>query len=66
MSSNSNKSTPRARKLIALLTDDEWRALRVEAARNDTTIQAYVTNVLLRELSRTAAPKPRQIRNASA
>jgi hypothetical protein len=66
MSSNSNKSTPKARKLIALLTDDEWRALRVEAARNDTTIQAYVTNVLLRDLSRTAAPEPRQIRSASA
>jgi hypothetical protein len=66
MSSNLYKSTPRARKLIALLTDDEWRALRVEAARNDTTIQAYVTNVLLRDLSRKAAPPPRQIRDASA
>jgi hypothetical protein len=41
---------PTPRKVLALLTDDEWRALRVRAAEQDTTIQAYVTQTLLREL----------------
>jgi hypothetical protein len=47
---STTKDKPRARKLLALLTDDEWRQVRVAAAESDTTIQGYVTNLLLREL----------------
>jgi hypothetical protein len=48
--------TPRPRKVLALLTDDEWRALRVRAAEEDTTIQAFVTQALLRELKAKSKP----------
>lgn len=44
------KDTPLPRKMLALLTDDEWRALRVAAAERDTTIQGYVTTIILRAL----------------
>jgi hypothetical protein len=42
--------TPSPRKVIALLTDAEWRAVRMAAAANDTSIQGYVTTVLLAKL----------------
>ncbi len=41
---------PTARKVMVLLTDAEWRAVRIAAAANDTSIQGYVTNVVLAKL----------------
>lgn len=35
---------------MILVTDDEWRALRVAAATNDTSVQGYVTAAVLRRL----------------
>jgi hypothetical protein len=55
---------PTPRKVLALLTDDEWRALRVRAAAEDTTIQAFVTQVLLRELNSKPKQDPQVLREA--
>ncbi len=43
---------PAPRKVVLVLTDDEWRQVRVNAASNDTTIQGYLTDVVLSELQR--------------
>jgi hypothetical protein len=42
--------TPRPRKCLVVLTDDEWRQLRVTAAANDTTVQGWLTTVVLAAL----------------
>jgi hypothetical protein len=41
---------PSPHKVLLLLTASEWRALRVAAAEADTSIQGYVTDVVLRAL----------------
>jgi hypothetical protein len=48
----SKTDNPTRRQLYVLLTDDEWRQLRIGAAERDTTIQGYATNVILRALQR--------------
>jgi hypothetical protein len=40
-------NAPRPRKVLILVTDDEWRALRVAAAEDDTTMQGWLTTVVL-------------------
>jgi hypothetical protein len=47
---------PRARKCVVVLTDVEWRALRVAAAEDGTTMQGWLTNVSLAALQ---ARRPR-------
>jgi hypothetical protein len=37
-----------------LLTNAEWRAVRVAAAETDTSIQGYVTTLVLRDVQRRA------------
>ncbi len=44
--------TPKARKAVVLVTDAEWRAVRIAAASHDTSIQGYVTAAVLRRLQR--------------
>lgn len=39
-------------KVVVVLTDDEWRQVRINAAATDTTIQGYLTDVVLSELQR--------------
>lgn len=41
---------PTNRKVIVRLTDDEWRAVRVTAAASDTSIQGFITDLVLREI----------------
>lgn len=41
---------PRPRKTMVLLTDDEWRAVRVAAAMHDTSVQGYLTQLALAAL----------------
>jgi hypothetical protein len=41
---------PKPRKVTVLLTDGEWRQLRVAAAEHDTSIQGYVTTTVMRRL----------------
>ncbi len=38
---------PRPRKVVIVVSDDEWRALRVAAAEDDTTMQGWLTTVVL-------------------
>ena len=40
----------RPRKIIAMLTDEQWRALRVAAAEDDTTLQAMTTTIVRQAL----------------
>jgi hypothetical protein len=35
---------------MVLLTDVEWRAVRIAAATHDTSMQGYVTNAVLARL----------------
>ena len=41
---------PKPRKVLITLTDAEWRALRVAAAEDDTTIQGWMTTTALAAL----------------
>jgi hypothetical protein len=41
---------PKTRRVGVLVTDREWRAVRIAAARHDTSIQGYVTTTVLRRL----------------
>lgn len=41
---------PAIRKTLVLLTDDEWRAVRIAAVARDTSIQAYLTTIVLAQL----------------
>ncbi len=41
---------PKPRKIVVVLTDAEWRALRVAAAEDDTTGQGWLTTVALAAL----------------
>ena len=41
---------PKSRKVIVVLTDAEWRALRVAAAEEDTTLQGWLTSTVLAAL----------------
>jgi hypothetical protein len=41
---------PRPRKVIVVLTDTEWRAMRVAAAEDDTTMQGWLTTSTLAAL----------------
>jgi hypothetical protein len=41
---------PKLRRVGVLVTDREWRAIRIAAARHDTSIQGYVTSTVLRRL----------------
>jgi hypothetical protein len=41
---------PKPRKTIVLVTDAEWRAIRVAAAEHDTSIQGYITLCVLSRL----------------
>lgn len=38
------------RKAVVVLTDAEWRALRVAAAEDDTTLQGWLTTTVLAAL----------------
>ena len=42
--------TPKLRRAGVLVTDAEWRAIRIAAARQDTSIQGYVTQTVMRRL----------------
>ena len=44
--------TPRPRKVVLMLTDAEWRQVRINAASADTSIQGWTTDVVLTELQR--------------
>jgi hypothetical protein len=44
------RHTPTLRRVGILVTDTEWRALRMAAAVHDTSIQGYVTTAVLRRL----------------
>ncbi len=49
---------PKARKVLVVLTDTEWRQLRVIAVEDDTTIQGWLTTVTLAALqARTKSPR---------
>lgn len=41
---------PRPRKCIVVVSDDEWRQMRIAAAQDDTTVQGWLTNVVLAAL----------------
>jgi hypothetical protein len=41
---------PRAKQLRLTLTEKQWRALRIRAAEEDTSMQAFVAAVVRREL----------------
>jgi hypothetical protein len=41
---------PTPRKTMVLLTDTEWRALRIAAAMHDTSAQGYLTQLALAAL----------------
>lgn len=41
---------PTPRKTLLLLTDDEWRAVRIAAVARDTSIQSYLTTIVLAQL----------------
>jgi hypothetical protein len=41
---------PQPRKTMVLLTDNEWRAMRVAAAMHDTSVQGYLTQLALAAL----------------
>jgi hypothetical protein len=41
---------PSARRVAVILTDTEWRALRIAAAARDTSIQGYLTEAVLGRL----------------
>jgi hypothetical protein len=47
---------PHPRKVVVVVTDAEWRALRVAAAEDDTTIQGWLTTVLLAALQQRQRP----------
>lgn len=51
----SAKDVPKPRKVIVVLSDVEWRAMRVAAVEEDTTIQGWATNVMLAALQRRRA-----------
>lgn len=52
-------TAPNRRQLVVMLTDDEWRQLRVRVAEQDTTLTAWTTNVVLSALqSQSKAPAP--------
>jgi len=38
------------RRVGVLVTDGEWRGIRIAAASHDTSIQGYVTQTVLRRL----------------
>ncbi len=44
------RDKPHPHKTMVLVTDDEWRALRVAAAGSDTSVQGYLTQLVLRDL----------------
>lgn len=64
---------PTARKVTVLVTDDEWRAIRIAAAEHDTSIQGYVTTAVVgrlqtedrRALEAASVVRPRKRRTAS-
>jgi len=41
---------PKARKVVVVLTDAEWRAMRIAAAEDDTTLQGWLTTTTLAAL----------------
>lgn len=41
---------PTMRRVGVIVTDREWRAIRIAAASADTSIQGYVTATVLRRL----------------
>jgi hypothetical protein len=41
---------PRQRRVAVIVTDTEFRALRIAAAAHDTSIQGYITNAVLKQL----------------
>jgi hypothetical protein len=52
-------STPKRRQLVVMLTDDEWRRLRVLVIERDTTLTAWTTDVVLSAVQReTTADAP--------
>ncbi len=42
--------TPKLRRVGVLVTDAEWRRIRIAAVRHDTSVQGYVTSTVLRRL----------------
>ncbi len=38
------------RRVGVIVTDREWRAIRIAAAGHDTSIQGYVTSTVLRRI----------------
>jgi hypothetical protein len=48
---NANHRDPvQPRKVMVVLTEAEWRAVRIAAASHDTTIQAYMSSAILHRL----------------
>lgn len=43
---------PRPRKTLIVLSDAEWRQLRIAAAAHDTTIQGWLTTAVLAALQK--------------
>ena len=40
------------RKVVVVLTETEWRALKIAAATRDTTVQGYMSDAILSRLQR--------------
>lgn len=41
---------PKPRKTMVLLTDTEWRAVKIAAATHDTSVQGYLSSTVLLRL----------------
>lgn len=52
MTAGRDRQTPRQRKILPMLTDDEWRDLRVLVTEQETTIAAWTTSVILGAIQR--------------
>jgi F420-0:gamma-glutamyl ligase len=43
---------PTMKRVGVIVTDTEWRAIRIAAAGADTSVQGYVTGAVLRRLQK--------------
>lgn len=41
------RDSAKVRKVVVVLTDAEWRSLRVAVAEDDTTLQGLLTTIVL-------------------
>ncbi len=49
------KDSPKPRKVIVLLTDAEWRRVKIAAVEGDTSIQGWLTDLTLSALQASPA-----------